>query len=187
MGNKGPAATPIPNSCHRVKPRKKMWKIHLLVEETHSRFQGATFIYFDRYALSGDYYAYKYTILFIYALSPSHLFAFPDYLAEWGLTDKIIGSISAAFKSQLYPQSFLLNHQMLYKDKYLRTLESLKISDSSHSQQSNAADSLSSKWELCNTNKIISEIQIRGLQAWGEKPAEITVNVSSSVRSCNSD
>lgn len=31
-----------------------------LVKETYS------FFYFDRYALRGDYYAYKYTILFIH-------------------------------------------------------------------------------------------------------------------------
>lgn len=78
------------------------------MKKTYLRFQGTSFIYFDRYALRGDYCTYTYTRLFIHTLISSHLFAFPSYLAELGQTDKekIIGTISAALKSQIYSKNF---------------------------------------------------------------------------------
>lgn len=82
--------------------------------------------------------------------TPSYLYIYPKSLTclpklfDGGQIDEITGTSPVAFKSQIYPRSFHLNHQRLYKVIYLRTLESLKISDSSHSQPSNAADSLSS-------------------------------------------
>ena len=83
------------------------------MKETYLRFQGTAFIYFDRYALRGDYYTYTYTRLFIHTLIASHLFAFSSYLAELGQTDKdkITGTISTVLKSQIYSKSFHLNHQ----------------------------------------------------------------------------
>lgn len=119
VGNKGPVAAPIPAVTGK-RPKKKNVKNpqkqpHSLVKNTYLRFQGTAFIYVDRYALRGDYYTYTYTRLFIHMLIPSHLFAFPSYLAELGQTDKdkIIGTISAALKSHIYSKNFHLNHQRL--------------------------------------------------------------------------
>lgn len=113
--------------------------------------------------------------IYIYSFQVPYLLSQTMYFAEWGQTDETIGTVSQLhLKAKFTQKAFTWNYQRLYKNIYLRTLEPLKISDSSHSQESNTADSLSSKWELCNTNKIISQIQMNGAISLREKPADIT-------------
>lgn len=75
----------------------------------HSKVPGHNISLFHRYLLSGDYYAYIYVILFIKTFVPSHLYLLSQtmYVAEWCQIDEIIGTISVAFKSQIYPKSSL--------------------------------------------------------------------------------